>query len=87
MSTINEYNLTGEELEINNKSYLIKLKNGVEFNVGKLLERTAVFCPFHGIQSNYNSFYVFEHNPENTCLFPTFSEISLCKLFKEVKNN
>jgi hypothetical protein len=77
-----EFNLTGEQLELNSKSYIMKLQDGTEFFVGKLLERSKAFCYFHGSYPNYNNIFVFEYMPDNNLNIPTSTIISLCKIFK-----
>jgi hypothetical protein len=82
MSATNNELLTGNELEIETKSYSIKDKNDNDFFLGKLLRREKFTCPFNGVPLDHNVF-IFEHNPSSdivsTVVYPT------TKMFSEVK--
>lgn len=54
--------LTGDELTINNESYIIIDKNGIEVYLGKLLELKQTYCYYNGCKSNFNNQFVFEKN-------------------------
>jgi hypothetical protein len=56
--------LTGDELTINDKCYLIKDNNGCIFYLGKLLKREKSYSYFYETHSNYNNIFEFENMPD-----------------------
>jgi hypothetical protein len=56
--------LTGDELTINDKCYLIKYNNGCVFYLGKLLKREKSYSYFYETYSNYNNIFEFENMPD-----------------------
>jgi len=83
----NKNNLTGDELEVGGKSYLMKLKDGTYFNVGKLIDRYKSHFYFDKEYTNHNNIFIFERMPVNRNLVPNMSSIRIEKIFREVKYN
>jgi len=76
--------LTGDELTINDKSYSIKYKNGNEFILGKLLNRSKFVDPFHGTESSYNNIFKFENTPDKNLVPYGMDSYYSTKMFNEV---
>jgi len=76
--------LTGDELTLNDKSYLIKDKNGNDFTLGKLLKREKTYSPFHETYSLYNNFFEFENMPDKNLVPHGVNSYYNTKMFNEV---
>jgi hypothetical protein len=75
--------LTGNEIILNNESYIIVDLNGIEIYVGKLLERKKTYCYYHGTKSNFNNNFIFEKMPNRNDVSPmdTWHNSKLFRVF------
>ena len=79
--------LTGDELTLNERSYSIKNIKGEYFYLGKLLQRSKSYSPFHDQMSLYNNSFTFEYMPNKNDVPGGVSSYFNYKIFTEVQTN